>query len=65
MASRNFSITIEKGKDGYYVVQCVEIPEAISQGKTKPEALKKIKEAIGVVFELRGKERRSKNEASN
>jgi len=40
MASRSFTVTLEEGKDGYYVAKCVEISEAISQGKTKEEALK-------------------------
>ncbi|AEJ20801.1 type II toxin-antitoxin system HicB family antitoxin [Gracilinema caldarium] len=34
------------GEDGYYVVECPSLPGCISQGKTKEEALKNIKEAI-------------------
>ena len=34
------------GEDGYWVVECPSLPGCISQGKTKEEALKNIKEAI-------------------
>lgn len=41
--SFNIKITYE---DGWYTVQCKELPGAISQGKTIDEAMKNIKEAI-------------------
>lgn len=53
MGSRTFTVTLKEGQDGYYVARCVEIPEAISQGKTKEEALRNIKEAIEAVLEWR------------
>ena len=34
------------GEDGYWVVECLSLPGCISQGKTKREAIKNIKEAI-------------------
>ena len=38
---------MEKDPDtGWYVVQCVELPAAITQGKTEEEAMKNIKDAI-------------------
>ena len=50
--SREFTVRLEKDPDsGYYSVQCVELPEAISQGETKKEALENIKEAIALVIE--------------
>ena len=55
MAFRTFTVLLEEGEDGYYVANCVEIPEAISQGKTKEEAVKNIKEAIEAVLEWRQK----------
>lgn len=55
MTSRSFTVIMEEGKDGYYVAKCVEIPEAISQGKTKEEALKNVREAIEAVLEWRQK----------
>lgn len=46
-----FSVKIWKGEDGYYVAQCQELPAAITQGKTKKEAIQNIKEAIELVLE--------------
>ena len=46
-----YTVKIKKGMDGYYVAQCLELSAAISQGKTKTEALKNIKEAIELVLE--------------
>jgi predicted RNase H-like HicB family nuclease len=52
--SRTFTIRLKKDPDsGWYAVQCVELPEAISQGKTEKEALANIKEAIELVLEER------------
>lgn len=50
-------MTLEKDKEmGYHTAQCVELPAAISQGKTEAEAKKNIKEAIELVLErLEGK----------
>jgi predicted RNase H-like HicB family nuclease len=44
-------VTLKTGEDGWYVVQCLEIPAAISQGRTKGEALTNIREAIMLVLE--------------
>jgi predicted RNase H-like HicB family nuclease len=38
-------------EDSGYFVQCMEIPAAISQGETKQEAIKNIREAISLVLE--------------
>lgn len=46
-----YTVKIKKGMDGYYITQCLELPAAISQGKTREEALKNIKEAIELVLE--------------
>ncbi|MGP8125018.1 MAG: type II toxin-antitoxin system HicB family antitoxin [Nitrososphaerales archaeon] len=52
MERRAFTVTLEKDKEtGYYTAQCVELPGAISQGKTEEEARKNIKEAIELVLE--------------
>lgn len=34
------------GEDGYWVVECPSLLDCISQGKTKKETLKNIKEAM-------------------
>lgn len=49
---RKFTVVLDKDADGGYSVQCVELPAAISQGDTKKEALKNIKEAIELVLEV-------------
>jgi predicted RNase H-like HicB family nuclease len=46
-----YHVKIKKGKDGYYVAQCKELPAAITQGRTRKEAFKNIKEAIELVLE--------------
>ena len=52
MAERTFMVRLLRDEDsGYYAVRCVELPEAISQGKTEKEALANIKEAIELVLE--------------
>ena len=55
MTRRTFTVVIEEGEDGYHVAKCVEIPEAVSQGRTKEEAVKNIKQAIEAVLEWRQK----------
>jgi len=39
-------VILYPGEDGYWVVECPSLPGCISQGKTKKEAIKNIKEAI-------------------
>ncbi|TLZ59110.1 MAG: type II toxin-antitoxin system HicB family antitoxin [Methanobacteriota archaeon] len=47
-----YRIRLKKGRDGYYVAQCLEVPGAISQGRTKAEALRNAKEALQLVLEV-------------
>ncbi len=37
---------IYPGEDGYWVAECPSLPGCVSQGKTKEEATRNIKEAI-------------------
>jgi len=39
-------VILYPGEDGYRVVECPSLPGCVSQGKTKREAIKNIKEAI-------------------
>ena len=48
---RRFTIMLHEEDVGGYSVQCVELPQAISQGETKEEAIANIREAIGLVLE--------------
>ena len=41
-----FHITLEKAEDGWIVAECPSLPGCVSQGKTEPEAIENIKEAI-------------------
>jgi predicted RNase H-like HicB family nuclease len=52
VAERTFTAHLSRDHDsGYYAVKCVELPEAISQGRTEDEALANLKEAIELVLE--------------
>lgn len=57
---RRFTVVLEKDEGGRYSVQCVELPGAISQGETREEALKNIKEAIELVLEVLEKKVKSR-----
>lgn len=41
-----FTVILRVEREGGYSVQCLELPGAISEGETKVEALKNIREAI-------------------
>lgn len=45
MASKR-QVLLRPGEDGWWVVECPSLPGCISQGKTKAEALRNIREAI-------------------
>ncbi|MEI9864088.1 MAG: type II toxin-antitoxin system HicB family antitoxin [Limisphaerales bacterium] len=46
-------MTLDRDEDGIWVAECPSIPGCVSQGKTKPAALKNIKEAITLCLEVR------------
>lgn len=48
-----FNVVLDRDEDGMWIVECPAIPGCISQGKTKQEALKNIKEAIQLCLEVR------------
>ena len=39
-------VVLYPGQDGYWVVECPSLPGCISQGKSREEALRNIREAI-------------------
>ena len=47
------SVTVDRDEDGIWVVECPAIPGCVSQGKTKADALRNIKEAIALCLEVR------------
>ena len=43
---KTYIVTLNPGEDGYIVAECPSLPGCVSQGKTREEALKNIREAI-------------------
>ncbi|MFM7128300.1 MAG: type II toxin-antitoxin system HicB family antitoxin [bacterium] len=41
-----FAITLDRDEDGAWVAECPAIPGCVSQGKSRDEAVKNIKDAI-------------------
>lgn len=48
-----FTAVFERGENGWWVASCLEVPEAITQGKTIEEARENLKDAIHLVLEVR------------
>lgn len=46
MDDMKYKVIISQDEDGVFVAECLELPGCVSQGKTKAEALKNIKDAI-------------------
>ncbi len=44
-------VLLYPGEDGYWVVECPSLPGCISQGATKGEATRNIREAIALYIE--------------
>ena len=52
MGQRPFTVRLGKDEEtGYYAARCVELSEAISQGKTEEEAVTNLREALELVLE--------------
>jgi len=51
--NRNLPIFVEKGEDGFYVVECPLFEGCYTQGKTLDEALKNIREVAAIILEER------------
>jgi predicted RNase H-like HicB family nuclease len=45
-------VLIYPGEDGYWVAECPSLPGCISQGETREEAIKNIREAIELYIEV-------------
>jgi predicted RNase H-like HicB family nuclease len=52
MVSRKFTVLLEPTEECGFIVKCLELPVA-TQGETKEEALKNIKEAIEGYLEVK------------
>jgi len=44
-------VLIYPGEDGYWVAECPSLPGCVSQGQSKEEAVKNVKEAIDLYVE--------------
>ena len=44
-------VIVERGEDGYFVAHCPALKSCWSQGKTRNEALKNVREAIALYLE--------------
>ena len=49
-------VILNAGEDGYIVAECPVIPGCISQGRTRREALRNVREAIELCLESRAAE---------
>lgn len=47
----NLKVVVEKGEDGYFVAHCPSLKSCWSQGRTREEALKNVREAIDLYLE--------------
>jgi predicted RNase H-like HicB family nuclease len=56
MREMKFVVTIERDEDGMFVAECPAIPGCLSQGKTREQALRNIREAITQCLEVRAQE---------
>lgn len=48
-----FTVTLDRDETGMWIAECPSIPGCVSQGATKPEALKNIREAIDLSIQVR------------
>jgi len=46
MIKMKYRIILEQDEDGVFVAECPSLPGCVSQGKTREESLKNVKEAI-------------------
>jgi len=50
-SGRQLPLIVEKGEDGWYIVECPLFEGCYTQGKTLDEALRNIREVIGLILE--------------
>jgi predicted RNase H-like HicB family nuclease len=51
-----YTVIIEQGVDGYLIARVVELPGCFTQARTKPELLRRAKEAIEAYLEAAGQD---------
>ena len=50
-SERKIPLLVEKGEDGFYVVECPVLKGCYTQGKTIDEALRNIREVVDLILE--------------
>jgi predicted RNase H-like HicB family nuclease len=50
-----YHVAVKEDEGGWFVARCIEIPAAITQGKSKDEALRRSFDAIGSILDLLGR----------
>lgn len=55
--AEKFNVIIEKGEDGYFISEVVELPGCHSQAKTMDLLLQRTKEAIALYLKVKKEER--------
>jgi predicted RNase H-like HicB family nuclease len=48
-----FIVTVDRDEDGVWVVECPSIPGCVSEGATRQQALKNVRDAIKTCLEVR------------
>jgi len=56
LQQHDFHVVIEKGENGYYVANVVELPGCHTQAKTLKELNRRLKEVIELYLEAEGRE---------
>ena len=56
MEDLGFTVVYTPIEDGWCMAQVLELPEAVSQGETLEEARENIREAVGLLLEVRREE---------
>jgi predicted RNase H-like HicB family nuclease len=51
-----FSVTLERDEDGVWIAECPAIPGCVSQGQTRDEAMKNVRDAIKLCLEVRAEQ---------
>jgi len=52
--NRRLPLIVEKGEDGFYVIECPLFEGCYTQGKTLDEALRNIREVIELILKEKG-----------
>lgn len=48
----SFSVELTKGRDGYIVAECPDLPRCVTQGKTEDKALSNLHDVVTTAFAL-------------